>query len=250
MSISAVVLTKNEERNIEKCLESLAFCDEVIVVDDGSTDTTVALVKKHDACIIEHPLENDFAKQRNFALSQTTGDWVLFIDADEVVSEKLRNEINKYTNNPINKCVGYFIPRIDTMWGKKMMHGEQGNIKLLRLAKKDAGRWSGRVHEVWAVSGATQTLENPLLHYPHQTIAEFLEEVNFYTTLRAEELYQQGLKASWIDILAYPKAKFFRNYFLKLGILDGIPGLIMAIFMSLHSFLVRGKLWQLNDKHS
>ena len=134
------------------------------------------------------------------------------------------------------------------MWEKELRHGETANVKFLRLAKRNAGQWEGFVHEEWQVKGQIGQLKNPLLHYPHQTIKEFLADINFYTTLRAEELYQRGIKTRFWQIILYPKAKFMRNYFLKLGFLDGIRGFLIAMMMSFHSFFVRGKLWMLWQK--
>ncbi len=247
MNISAVVLAKNEERNIEACLASLQWCDEVIVIDDNSTDKTVLLAKNMGTKVFVHPLNNNFSKQRNFGLENAQGDWIFFVDADERVSEALVKEIESRIKNQESKN-GFFIKRLDSMWGKVLQHGETGRVKLLRLAKKNTGKWTGAVHETWRVSGKTEELKNPLMHYPHQTITGFLQEINFYTTLRAQELFEQNASVTWFDIIAYPKAKFIQNYFLKLGFLDGIPGFLSALFMCFHSFLVRGKLWQLRQK--
>jgi len=254
-NISAVVLSKNEENNIVDCLESIEWVDEVIVVDDNSEDRTAELAKKKGATIYKRSLDGDFASQRNFALRQAQGNWVLFVDADERVSEALASEIkNQIPASPTdrskikNNYDGYFIKRKDFMWGKELKHGETGNIKLLRLAKKNSGKWEGKVHEEWKVKGNIGQLKNPLFHYPHQSITEFLGEINFYTNIRAKELYGKGVRVNLVSIIAYPKAKFFLNYFLRRGFFDGIPGFLVAIFMSFHSFLVRGKLWQLQQK--
>lgn len=134
------------------------------------------------------------------------------------------------------------------MWGKELRYGEMGNIKLLRLAKKNAGEWKGKVHEKWFVEGKIAQLQNPLTHFPHQSMTEFLQEINFYTGLRAKELYERGIKVPWWSIIVYPKGKFLINYFIKRGFLDGLEGFIFAIMMSFHSFLVRGKLWLLWQK--
>lgn len=246
MSISAVILTKNEEKNVAECLQTLVWCDEILIIDDNSTDKTVEIAKKQKAIVFTHSLDSDFAQSRNFGLEKAKGDWIFFVDADEHVSEKLKAEIVKRIQN--NTVDGFFLKREDVMWGKVLKHGEQGNGKFLRLARKKKGEWSGKVHEVWNIAGTTSLLRNPLLHYPHPTLAEFLTEINFYSTLRAKELFEHKEKATWLSILIYPKAKFFQNYFLKRGFLDGTPGFIVAVLMSLHSFLVRGKLWQLNQK--
>ncbi len=246
--ISAVILTKNEEKNILKCINSLKFCDEIIVIDDDSEDKTVEIAKKIGANVFIHSLDNDFSKQRNFGLNKASGEWVLFIDADEQVPSSLREDIIQSINNPINKYDGFYIKRKDIMWGRELKYGEAGNIKLLRLARKDSGKWIGKVHEVWKMNGKTKDLNNPIVHYPHQSISEFLQEINFYTDLRAKELFEAGKKVNSLSILLYPKLKFVVNYFIKFGFMDRIPGFIYAIMMSLHSFLVRGKLWLLWQK--
>lgn len=247
--ISAVILTKNEESNIADCLKTLGFCDEIIVVDDNSEDTTVEIAKKAKEKVFTHSLENDFSKQRNFGLEKSSGDWVFFIDADERVSDGLAYEITQRLRDPERLHVGYVMQRVDYIWGKKLKHGEVGNVRLLRLVQKKAGKWEGDVHEKLRVHGSLGTLKNPLLHYPHPTVSEFLQDINLYTSLRAKQLYKQGVKANFWSVVIYPKAKFFVNYFLKMGFLDGVAGLVIALMMSFHSFLVRGKLWLLWQKN-
>jgi len=244
--ITVVVLVKNEEKNIVDCLESLSFCDEILVIDDFSSDRTVEIAKEMNGLVSSHKLDNDFSKQRNYALSLAKNDWILFIDADERVSEILKKEIVYKVSE--NKYDGFLIKREDSMWRKKIKHGEVGDTWLLRLGKKNAGKWEGSVHEKWVISDKVGKLTNHIEHYPHQSIEEFVKEVNYYTDLRAKELYSLGVKVKWYSILLYPKAKFLLNYFLKLGFMDGLPGFILAIMMSFHSFLVRGKLWVLNQK--
>lgn len=243
-TISAIILTKNEEANIQDCMKSVAWCDEIIVIDDNSTDKTVTKAQKMGAKVISHSLENDFSKQRNFAIEHATKDWILFIDADERVPKELADEIKNLLKASAD-VTGFYIKRHDYMWGKFLKYGETGNLYLLRLAKKNTGKWIGRVHESWAALGKVGELRYPLLHFPHATVGEFLFEINFYSTLRAQELKSQHIKTSWMGIITYPKAKFIQNYFLRLGFLDGTPGLILALMMSMHSFLVRGKLWLL-----
>lgn len=247
--ISAVILTKNEEQNIEACIKGLRWCDEVLVIDDNSTDKTVSIAEKLGAKVYVHNLENNFGEQRNFGLSKAKGDWVFFVDADERVSESLTFEITSSLHQKNTDFVsGFSLRRIDTMWGKQLLHGENGNVRLIRLARKDAGKWVGHVHETWQVKGKIIELKNPLFHYPHQTVSEFLTEINYYTTIRSQELYKKGVKVHVWDIILYPKAKFFVNFIFKRGFLDGIPGLVVAMLMSFHSYLVRGKLWLLWDK--
>ena len=248
--LSGVVLTKNEEKNIVDCLEALAFCDEVIIIDDYSTDRTEELIKRLDdkrIKIFKRELNNDFSAQRRFGIEKTENDWILFVDADERISSELATEIRENVT-PNTKYAGYLIPRTDFLWGKALKHGETGDIKLLRLFDRKKGSLTGKVHEKWETKSEVGTLVNPIFHYPHPSISEFLREINFYTDLRAQELYEKGKKANIASIIIYPKGKFIVNYFLKLGFFDGIEGLVHALLMSFHSFMVRGKLWLLWQK--
>lgn len=246
--LSAVLIVKNEEQKVERAIQSLSFCDEIVIVDDHSNDNTVKIIRRIDpgAKIVERALNNDFSTQRNFGLSLAKGDWILFVDADEIVTSELAKEIKKNLKVAELKGVkGYYLKRKDFFLGRWLNHGENGNIKLLRLAKKDAGRWEGKVHEEWKIKGKTEILNNYLLHYSHDNLSELTQKISFYSTIRAQELLHQGEKSSWLEIICYPIGKFLLNYFWRLGLLDGMPGLLMAIEMSFHSFLVRSKLYLL-----
>lgn len=245
MKLSAIVLSKNEEKNIDRVLNSLKFCDEIIVIDDFSVDKTVEIAKKHEAIIYRRKLDGDFAAQRNFGLGKSGGDWTLLVDADEVVTEVLAKEIRSKIRN--NKNSSYYIKRRDYFWGRELRYGEvltARNKGFIRLMKKNSGKWKSPVHEVYEASGSTGRLDNHLEHYPHQTIKEFLQDINFYSTLRAKELLKQGKRTNLVEIIFYPLLKFKVNYFLKLGFLDSAPGFVYAFMMSFHSFLVRTKLFQ------
>jgi glycosyltransferase involved in cell wall biosynthesis len=247
MKISAVILTKNEENNIIDCIESVNFCDEIIIIDDYSTDRTEQIIKNLNNVkikIYKRHLENDFSSQRNFGLSKASGEWVLYIDSDERVSPGLRGEIEQMRENGFS-YEGFYLKRLDFMWGKKLEYGETATVRLLRFAKREKGSWKGSVHEVWNIRGKTKTLTFPLYHYPHPTVKEFIEEINHYSSLRAKELYKLGVTTNWFYIIVYPKAKFILNYFFRQGFRDGTPGFVFAMLMSLHSFLVRGKLYLL-----
>lgn len=255
--LSGVVLTKNEEKNIESVINSLKFCDEILILDDYSTDQTAKRAKDLGARVIRRKLNNDFAGQRNFAIGESRGEWIFFVDADEEVSRELRNEIlslvagrrgeksrqdsSLKTRDKAPKA--FHIKRRDIWWGRELKFGEVGKIRLLRLVKKNSGRWRGRIHETFKTSYQTATLKNYLTHRPHPTVREFLAEINSYSTIRARELADQGRQTNLFEIIFYPPGKFFLNYFLKLGLLDGAPGFVYAFMMSFHSFLVRAKLY-------
>jgi len=241
--ISAVVLTKDEERNIEECLEKLKWCDEILVIDDDSKDKTQEIAKKMGARILSRNLDNDFAEQRNFGLENAHQKWVLFVDADERVSFDLRQEILKAINDISYK--GFYLKRHDFFLGKKLKYGDVSNAKFIRLLRRGSGKWVGKVHEKWVSDGRVGELKNPLKHYPHPDIVSFLRNINFYSSIRAKELYAQNTKSSVFQIISFPIGKFIYIWIVKLGFLDGTLGVIHALMMSFHSFLVRGKLFLL-----
>lgn len=248
MVVSAVVLTKNEEKNIQRCLDSLKWCDEIIVLDDNSTDKTSEITKRYNVKFFTRSLDSDFSSQRNFGLEHSSGDWVFFVDADEEVSLSLQNEILALLHDQFTFVNGCLVKRIDHIFGTELRHGEQGSIRLLRLAKKDSGLWKGKVHEQWSIKGKKTILQNPLHHYPHASIGEFLREINYYTTLRAKELYEMRKTTNLFQILLFPFGKLVANYAVKHGFLDRTAGIVVALLMSLHSFLTRAKLWVLWNK--
>lgn len=242
MNISAVVLTKNDQDSLKQVLKSLSFCSQILVIDDYSADDTISIAKKMGAQVHKRKLNNNLAKQRNFALKKASHDWVLFIDSDELVTKKLKAEIMQVL--PDTNKQGFFIPRKDMFLGKKLKHGEAGNIKLLRLARKDKGSWQRAIHEVWQVDGEIGSLKNPILHNRNISISQFIQRINFYTSIDAQELKKEGKTYSLAQLIFKPIGKFIYNYVILLGFLDGVRGFIFAYIMSLHSIIVRVKQWE------
>ncbi|HWA51919.1 MAG TPA: glycosyltransferase family 2 protein [Patescibacteria group bacterium] len=239
--ISAVVIAKNEEGNIENCLKNLNFCDEIIIIDDYSADNTAKIAKNFTTKIYKRHLNYNFAAQRNYGLTKASCEWILFVDADEIVSNTLKAEILlKISQENIN---GFYIKRRDIFLDRELKFGETGNVKLLRLAKKDSGKWKRKVHEYWNIKGQTQELGSYLIHDKKQNLFEFVNKLNDYSTLHAQENEKENKKSNMFKIVLYPFLKFVDNYFLKLGFLDGIPGFINATLMSFHSFLAWSKEW-------
>lgn len=193
------------------------------------------------------PNIKDFSAARNKLLSDVTTDWALFVDSDEVVSPDLEKEIKTQITNPMSTYYSaYRIRRLDNFLGTRLKHGETGNAHFVRLAKRDWGSWQGTVHEKWVGKGLVGTLKNPLLHTPHPTLSSFVDKINKYSSLAAKERFDSGIRSSFVQIIFYPIVKFTHNYLLKLGFLDGVPGLIHAIMMSWHSFQTHTKnylLW-------
>jgi len=248
--ISAIILTKNEERNIRRCLDGLKWCDEVIVIDDFSDDGTVKISRSRGATVYRRRLAGNFSSQRNFGLKKARGRWVLFIDADEAVSPSLAKEIVRRVRGNDNYS-GFYLPRRPVFINRKLSFSDKpiwdwsiGPIYLLRLAKKDAGVWQGKVHEQWQIKGNLGRLKNPLLHYSFPNITTALKKINYYSSLRVKELLEEEGRTSATQIILYPLGKFLKNFFWHRGFQDGTRGLVFCLLMSLHSFLVRGKLWQ------
>lgn len=247
LPISAVILTKNEEKNIERCIDSLSFCSEIVVIDDYSTDKTAEIAEKHGAVIVERKLKNDFTSQRNFGMEEVKGDWILFVDADEEVSEKLQQEIVRGMKNGTFNKKAYFIPRRDYWWGTELRYGEVSEARnrgYIRFVKKDSGQWRGKVHEQYVIHSIVGHLHGHIKHYPHPTVKEFIREINMYTSIRAKELFDSKVSTNIFEIVSFPLGKFIWNYFFQRGFLDGAAGFGYAFFMSFHSFLVRVKLYQ------
>ncbi|SRR5258708_1807333 len=248
--ISAVVLTKNEEKNIKRCLSSLTWADEIIIIDDYSTDFTIRKIEKTNkkAKIYRRHLNNDFAAQRNYGLSKAKGDWILFLDADEIIPEALASEIYNLQFTIYKNYDGFYVKRRDFFMGREMKHGEVGNVKILRFGKRPAsqtsrGKWKRKVHEYWDIDGKIGELENPILHHHTRNLSDFVNAINNYSTIHAGENEREGKRSNIWKIIFYPVGKFIYNYFFRLGFLDGTEGFIMAVMMSFHSFLAWTKIW-------
>lgn len=248
VKLSAIVLAKNEESSIEKCLHSLKLCDEVLVIDDHSSDRTAEIAKKCGAEVFKHDMKSDFAAQRNFGASKARGEWLLYVDADEVVSEELAKEIYSVLHSkesPSNDS--YYIRRRDVFWNHELRYGETmkaRNKGIIRMMKKESGAWHGTVHEEFIPVSKPGTLQAHMLHYPHQSIRIFLREINLYSSQRAREMLKKHSTVNTFQLIAYPMGKFLLTYFIYLGFLDGAAGFAYSFLMSFHSFMVRAKLYQ------
>ncbi|PIS16106.1 hypothetical protein COT62_00135 [Candidatus Roizmanbacteria bacterium CG09_land_8_20_14_0_10_41_9] len=250
--ITAVILAKNEEKHIGKTIQSLSFCNEIIVVDDNSNDATREIAEKLGCRVLPRSLNSDFAGQRNFAMEQAKHDWILFVDADEEVTTELRENILQNVTNNTRDIGSYALKRRDFFWGKELQYGETKkarSVGLIRLMKKRAGVWHGSVHEAFVPHGTTGSLTGFLDHFPHQTISEFLQDINFYSSLRARELARKQKTATVFSLLFFPLGKFILTYIIYLGFLDGPAGFTYAFMMSFHSFLTRAKLFQYGSRH-
>ncbi len=248
--LSAIILTKNEATKIDRLIKNLSFASEIIIIDDHSTDKTPQLAKKLGARVFSRHLNNNFAEQRNFGLKKAKNEWVLFIDADETVSPQLAKEIISRIKD--SQFVGFYINRKERWLGKTMTWGEWSTLKifskyghnsLLRLGKKDAGKWFRRVHEYWEVHGPVSELNNALVHNKDKSLRKIIDTLNFQAKLHNKANSEEGKKSSILRILTFPLAKFSLNYFVKQGFRDGIHGFVYATLMSFHSFLAWSQLY-------
>lgn len=243
-AVSAVVITKNEEHNIERCLKSLGWVDEIIVVDDLSTDRTVELAEKLGARVIPHKLKG-FGEQKNIGIETATSEWILNVDADEVISEELRDEIIKAISTGNHQ--GYTIPFRQYFLGRAMRNKALSGLRRVRLARRDSGRFQGAVHELWQMDGPIGELQNPIIHYGDRTYAERWTKSNRYSTLTAEKEFASGVRVRWFHFLVRPLWRFLNLYFRKHGFRDGIEGLIW----SLHGFCAEvatcAQLWEMQN---
>lgn len=253
MTLAVAVLSKNSSHTLAKTIESVLFCDEVIVIDDFSTDSTAAIVRQYETKVkvYRHSLSNDFSQQRNFTLTKTSSEWVLFLDSDEYLSPALKKELRNWLKQTHRPNVGaYKIKRKDFFLGKKLKFGETGSIKLLRLVKKGSGRWQKTVHEEYILNPGVKSgfFHHPIYHNHQFTdLSSFIDKINWYTTLVAKENANKNKNTVLAEMFTFPAAKFIWNYFFKLGWADGMPGLILAYCMSLHSFLVRLKIKEMKQ---
>ena len=247
--ISLLLLTKNETENINKNFNWLKTCpviNEIIIVDDYSTDQTRTLLKNLTRPnlkikIFKRRLNGDFSQQRIFALSKTTNNWVLWLDADEKPTPDLINFLNNLNFESANS---FAFKRTDIFLNHQLRYGETAHQHFTRLFDKRYGLFERPVHETWISRQPIVKTNFHILHYSHPNLQSFLKKINFYTDIRACELHRQNVSANIFQIIFFPLVKFIQNYIIRLGFLDSTPGIIMALSMSLHSFLVRAKLWQ------
>lgn len=240
--VSVVIITKNEEHNIEDALKSVADAIEVVVVDSFSSDKTVEICRKYTDKIFQHQWEG-FARQKQKAVDHAGGEWILILDADERVTPELKTEIiNAITNSG---CNGYYIPRENYFIGKWIRHGGWWPDHTLRLFKKNKGHFEIReVHEKVTVEGKTAYLRNPLKHYTYRSISDFAVRADNYSTLAAREIKKYSGNTGFFSITIKPLATFIKMYFLRQGFLDGTHGFILAFLYSYYTFLKYVKAWE------
>ena len=234
--ISVTLITLNEEAHIVEALRSVSWADERLVVDSGSSDRTVALAQAEGARTIVQPWLG-YGAQKNFAQDLASHDWVLSLDADERVSPELAREIRRRVSTP-SACRGFSLPRRSTYLGRQITHGGWYPDRAVRLAHRPYARWSlSAVHEVLEVIGPVSALEHPLDHFPFDSIRAQIETNLNFARLGALEYQRRGGRFNLVLLLCKPIGKFLETYFWKLGCLDGLVGLIIAVNAAHSMFL-------------
>lgn len=236
LRLSAVVLTRNEAAVIERCLRALQWADEIVVVDSGSTDRTVEICSAiPEVRVVQQPFAG-FAAQRNAGIDAARGEWILMVDADEVVPPALAAEIAAVVRRPGGPD-GYWIPRLNLCFGRPLRHGGHYPDLPGRLCRRSRGRYTGSVHETLEVAGSMGRLANHLVHHSFATIGDYLPKLDRYTTLEAEQLAAQGVRVGWGRVFLAPPALFVRTWMLRRGFHDGFAGYRMSALGAFYLFV-------------
>ncbi len=243
--LSAVLITKNEEHNIKNCVDHLIdWVDEIVVFDSGSTDNTTGILDGYNSSKIKiRQIEwQGFARTKNLAVEAANGDWILSVDADEIITPDLRDEIRQLVGKAEQD--GYLIPRLLYFCNRPVRYGGSYPDYQLRLFRKSAGRFEETpVHEYVKLGTRPGKLKNHMLHYSYRTMFDYWARLNRYTELDAEKKYQQGKRFKFFRIFVL-QLEIVKRLFLRLGILDGFPGIFYHIFSAVSSLVKYAKLWE------
>ena len=243
MPLSVVLITKDAATQLDACLASAAFADEIIIVDSGSRDATIEIARRHGARVIGRDWAG-YGPQKQFAVESASHDWVLCLDADERLSPELKAGITREMASP--RADAYAIPRCNRFLGRWLRHGEGYPDWSVRLFDRRKARWSSDpVHEKVVCSTQPARLKGDLMHESAESLARYLEKQNRYTSLQAERMQAAGRKASVLRMVLSPAARFFKFYVLRLGFLDGVPGLAHIAIGCMNSFNKYAKLIEL-----
>ena len=246
-NLSVIIITRNEARNIRACLESVSWADEIIVVDSGSQDDTVTICREFTPHVYSHDWPG-FGAQKNRALGYASKDWILSLDADEIVTPELHAEIEAAICDG-QQVAGYEIPRLSSFCGRFIHHSGWHPDYVLRLFKRGHAKFTDAlVHEGVRADGVTKKLTQPLLHYSYRDLEDVLLKLNSYSTAAAIMRHQHGKKGGVAQAVLHGLWSFFRTYFLRAGFLDGREGFMLAVMNAEHSYYRYLKLWMLDRK--
>ncbi len=245
MKLSVVLSVLNEENNLKRVLSSVSFADEIIVVDNQSTDKGLGIAKQFNAKVYTRPNNLMLNINKNYGFTKATGDWILNLDADEEVNETLKGEILEriYKNSQYE---GYWFPRKNIIFGKWIQHSLWWPDYQLRLFKNGKGKFPcEHVHEALVVKGQADYFKNPLLHYNYNTVSQFLFKLDkIYTENEVERFLKSGKKLIWADALRMPVEDFLKTFFAQKGYLDGLHGLVLSLMQAFYQEVLFAKIWE------
>ncbi|MBI4428354.1 MAG: glycosyltransferase family 2 protein [Ignavibacteriales bacterium] len=244
-SLSVIVIVRNEEKNMNDCLEAVRWADEIIIVDSGSTDRTVEIARRFTRNVFSKQWEG-FGSAKNFALSQCTKEWILSVDADERVTPQLKEEIRTVLQRKDGSVSAYAVPIKACFLGRWILHCGWYPAHKIRLFRRQGSRYlpENKLHEGVQVQGSVEKLANDLLHYTDPNLFHYFEKLNHYTSLGADELEQEKVTFRIPQLLVRPFWTFLRMYFLQAGFRDGIQGFILCVLSSCYVFTKYAKLWE------
>lgn len=248
--ISAFVITKNEAAKIGACLASLSFVDEIVVVDDFSTDQTPDICRSHGVTLHQHRFTG-FKDQKSYAMSLVRNDWVLELDADERVSDRMREAILALTGEEMSRYGCFEFKRLTRFWGKWIKHASLYPDYKPRLYCKLGGRWSdGNVHERFIAKGATGRLAGDILHEQDLDLYTYFQRTARYSDLSAADYFARGRRASWHHVTVRPVATFLTRYLIRLGCLEGVHGFVISAIGAMGTFMKYMKLYEIQKRSS
>lgn len=240
MNLSVVIITKNEEANIERCLSSLVgIADEIIVVDSFSVDNTKSICLSYNCSFFEREFI-DYSSARNFGNDQASGNWILSIDADEALSEKLKASLLRIKSSP--EEVTYLFNRLTNYCGSWIRYCGWYPDAKKRLWKKGTAKWEGIIHEKLVSKAPVKYIKGDILHYSYPSISFHLSKINHFTDFMAKEMFEKGKKGSLTKLILSPPFKFIKKYIFQLGFLDGYAGFIVSIMSAYYVFVKYAKL--------
>jgi glycosyltransferase involved in cell wall biosynthesis len=241
--ISVYVLTFNSERTIERCLHSLQWVDELVIVDSYSTDGTLNICRRFTDRVYQRKWTNH-QDQYQYAADLTTNRWVMFVDADEEIPPQLAREIEEELKANAGQWDGYIVHRRTYYLGRWIKYGGWYPDYEIRLYDRNKGRWEGGLHAKIKVKGRVKTLQNRYYHYTYRDISDQILTIDRYSQIAAGDMFREGKRSSLVHMVMNPLFRFLKEYILKRGFLDGIPGLVIIVSTMFYVFIKHAKLWE------
>ena len=247
--LSVAIITKDEAANLPNCLKSLYFAAQIVVVDSGSTDDTVKIASDFGCNVFVESWRGGFGAQKQFAIDQCLQPWILVLDADERIPPDTASKIKQIISGPDIKAAGYSFPRKNFFQGRWIRHAGWWPDQIIRLFQKNLGHMTtATVHEAIEVNGSVEALAVPIEHFTESKLSSILLKIDQYSTLGAEEAFNEGKTASIWSAALRAELAFLQNYILRCGFLDGAPGLTLAVTDAVNKFFKYAKLAELNKQ--